>query len=144
VERGRRFVIPPLLRLIGGLSKQGRTHETFPSSGFHVVEPDYSTSELHLALKPITAFTSDDDDGKWVERITEASGDLAPPHPERLIRRPDGWYVDQRGGVGDEAAALDHFRNYQPRSNDRRQRWNGALLRCPLETDEHGRAYIAD
>ena len=36
-------------------------------------------------------------------------------HPEQLILRPDGMFVDRRGMVGDRRAAIARFRDYRRR-----------------------------
>lgn len=114
-----------------------------PCSGFQVVEPD-AAGELRYI--PIVAFQTSDDEAHWVEPITQPIvGDYAPPYPDKLIMRSDGWLVDQQGRVGTTQAAIQRFANYRPRQHRvQRQRWLHRSLTAPLEADARGRAFYAD
>jgi hypothetical protein len=81
----------------------------YSSSGFNIVEPD---GEGGLKLTPITSFVARDDEDRTVEPIPQVSDEL--PHPARLVMRPDGLIVTSEGKVGDAAAAVEYFANYQP------------------------------
>jgi hypothetical protein len=92
------------------------------------------------------AFQTVGDDESMVEPIV-TPGDYAPPHSLRCVRRPDNWYVTDgtRGMVGDEAAALARFRDYQQQPRRRgRQRWQSRLLVCPISVDCDGCVYVPE
>jgi hypothetical protein len=111
----------------------------YGSSGYSIVEPDGSGG---LKLIPIVAFVARSEEDKTVEPIPESSSDgYSPIHPGRLIQRPDGWLVMSNGKVGNAAAAVEYFANYQPSRDNRRQRWPQQALLAPLAVDADNLIY---
>jgi len=112
-----------------------------PSSGFAVCEPSFNTDGEVTGLKlteiaafvahhPTDAADADGLDGAMMEPLAVGWDGTTPPHPERLVRRPDGWFVDRKGHIGGELDALARFRDYGRRQR-RGRRSAGLRVRFP-------------
>jgi streptogramin lyase len=92
----------------------------FPSTGFFTASPSFGPDgKVSLRLTEIVAFVpiyTSDAEADAITSVQPLTADWdGIEHPEQLIRRPDGMFVDRRGHVGDERAAIERFREYHRR-----------------------------